>query len=151
MENSNLGNRLVHLYTIGVPFCSSCCGAKDDKKLQCVPAVVAKVFGTQSVDVCIFQLYPRFRVGEDTDPGGPPMCPAKCPNLGDGGNVMDKDTGDGQAKQPVRKRQNLRLPLNDHYKLLNPRCLEWIELNKTMSQKIASLNPQLFGRYCGSP
>ena len=49
---------------------------------------------------------------EDTDLKETLTGPPKCPEPEDGGNVMDKDTGECQARQPVRS--DIFTPANMH-------------------------------------
>ena len=157
MEHSHLKTNLVHLYTIGALNSALYCGPKcNRRKLRWVPAVVAKVFGTQSVNVCAFprgptwhghtdQLHPCYGVEEDADPGEPPTCPTKCPNPEDGGNATNKDTRNCQPKQPTRKRWHPWLPLDDQYGLHNPRCLEWLWQEKIMTSDNPLLVRECYG------
>ena len=109
MEHSHPMTKFVHLYTVGAPCCALYRGpthtCKCNKKPWWVPAVVTKIFGTQSDNVHVFprgrtwlrhinQLHAHYRVEKDTDPGKPPTSPVKCPTPEDGGNAKDKDTGD---------------------------------------------------------
>ena len=107
---------------------------KHNKKLLWVPAVVTKVLGTPSVNVCVFprepactwcrpidQLHPSYGVEENADPGETPMSPTKSPTPEEGDNAMNKDIRTHQAKQPTctRKRWNPQLPSDDQYGLHN--------------------------------
>ena len=108
IEHSHLLSKLVHLHTVRAPCYALCCGPNCNKKLQWVPEVVTKVFGTHSVNVHIFpkgpawcrhidQLCPHYGVEEDMNPGEAPTYTVKCPNPEEGGNTMDVDTGDFQV------------------------------------------------------
>ena len=74
----------------------------------------------------IDQRHPCYGLEEDVDPEEPPTRFAKCPNPEDGGNAVDKDTEDCQAKQPARKRRNPLPPSGDQYGPHSPRPLEWL-------------------------
>lgn len=151
-------SKLVHNFLVGTSCYALYCGPRSNKQPRWVPAIVTKVFGTKSVNVCVFprgptwrrhvdQLRPRYGVEEDDDPGETLASTTQSPD-------PDEQMGNGSAPrlaQRLVKKRNPRLPTpTDHqYGPGNPRRSERLKQRTTKDGDSASDNLQLVGRCYG--
>ena len=82
-ENSQLVTKVTYHYSVGTPCYALYYGPRCNQHPRWVPAVVTKVLGTRTINVCVYprgptwrrhlsQLRPRHGVEEDADPGEVP-------------------------------------------------------------------------------
>ncbi|KAK8383409.1 hypothetical protein O3P69_019059 [Scylla paramamosain] len=122
-----------------------------------IHAVVTKVFGTQSVNICVSprgltwrrhieQLCPRYGVEEDMEPGEAPTLPTLHRN---NKQKQEEDDALRRVKGP-NPMFGLPMMTDNQYELGNPRRSEWLRQRREVKiQHITSSNPLLAGRCYG--
>ena len=147
------------MYSVGAPCYALYYGPKSNKKPRWVSAVVTKILGSRTVNVCVHpkgpawrrhsdQLCPCYGVIKDTDPGETPTLQSDSSSpsptiLTGNGTPSHTSLSIVPPIPPVKRNYRKPTPTEDNYGPTNPRRSARIQLRL---EKDASANPQLAGR-----